>query len=360
MSGRRVLLAANGWCGWYPPEWRRTESEKEELMYEKLGEVTLKDGEKVEAGRVCGPDMEWAAGVEKLLGHKGPIWNWQNSAVMRRSLDADVDFYLLHRDGVPLANMMTATYKGVGHFGHVWTEPGDRRKGAAAQLMGLLMQDFRQRGGKALFLGTGFDSAPYHIYASHGFVGLEEGSGYMDYYVAGREAFEREYFAVEEAGVQAAAWRHWGASAALSLGPWPEAVRCMPLGMTARSSTEGPWLSVMRGQEDEDERRVRVLEAEESGAVVGIAAWGWEPHWPKTCLVDVYCHPDFWRSADTLLASLELPQAERYVAYSDASSAKDAVLEEAGFSCTGVWEKRVALDHLRRRFADVSVWEKKA
>ena len=107
-------------------------------MYEGLGEVRLKDGEAVEAGRVCGPDLEWAERVEKLLGHKGPIWNWQNSNAMRRELDAEVVFYLLHRDGAPLANMMTATYRGAGHFGHVWTEPADRRKGAAAQVMAVL------------------------------------------------------------------------------------------------------------------------------------------------------------------------------------------------------------------------------
>jgi len=326
-------------------------------MYEKLGEVRLKDGEVVEAGRVCGPDDEWAERVENLLGHKGSIWNWQNSACMRRALDAEVVFYLLHRDGAPLANMMTATYKGVGHFGHVWTVPEDRRKGAAAQLMGLLMADFRARGGQALFLGTGYDSAPYHIYASHGFAGTEAESGHMEYYAAGHTAFESVYFAAGDTSLHNAAWRHWGASAALFMREADEAVRCLPLRLMARCTTEGPWLDVMRGQEEDDKKRVRVLEAEGSGAVVGVAAWGWDAHWPETCIVDVYCHPSFWGEAGALLDSLELPSAERYVAYGTGAE-KAAVLQEAGFGEITKLKERVALDHRRSRRADVSVWER--
>ena len=326
-------------------------------MYEKLGEIRLKDGETVEAGIVSGPDLEWAGRVEKLLGHKGPLWNWQNSAAVRRALDAEVVFYLLHRDGIPFSNMMTATYRGAGHFGHVWTEPEDRRKGAAAQLMGLLMADFRARGGQALFLGTGYDSAPYHIYASHGFAGIEAESGHMEYYAAGRTAFEAGYFAAEDTSLNEAAWRHWGASAALFMRDADEAVRCLPLGLMARCTTEGPWLDVMRGQEEDGKKRVRVLEVEGSGAVAGVAAWGWDAHWPQTCIVDVYCHPSYWGEAGALLDSLQLPSAERYVAYSTRAE-KAAVLQESGFGRVAELKGRAPLDHRRSRWADVGVWER--
>ncbi|HAA73566.1 TPA: hypothetical protein DCE37_00380 [Candidatus Latescibacteria bacterium] len=46
--------------------------------------------------------------------------------------------------------------KRVGLFGHVFTKPEERRKGAA----NALMEDFRQRGGKALYLGTGYVRFP--------------------------------------------------------------------------------------------------------------------------------------------------------------------------------------------------------
>ena len=171
-------------------------------MYTALGSVHLKSGEKVEIGVVSGPDLEWAERVEKLLGHKGPVWQWQNSATVRRELGIEPCFYLLHRQGEPLANVATFTYRGVGHFGHVWTRPADRRQGAASQLMGLQMAHFGMQGGKALFLGTGYDSAPYHIYASHGFVGLEPKSGQMEYYAQSKARFEAEYFAKEAVQVE--------------------------------------------------------------------------------------------------------------------------------------------------------------
>ena len=99
-------------------------------MYEQLAAITLKDGEQVEVGCVEGPDLEWAERVEALLGHKGPLRLWQNAEVVRRELGIEGRFYLLHRQGEPLANIMTVAHKGVGYLGHVWTRPEDRRKGA--------------------------------------------------------------------------------------------------------------------------------------------------------------------------------------------------------------------------------------
>ena len=103
-------------------------------MYESIGTVTLKDGEQVEAGVVIGPDPAWADRVGDLLNHKGGVWRWQNARCLRDDLGIDVRFYLVHRDGAPFANMLTATRHGVGHFGHVYTRPEDRRKGALATL----------------------------------------------------------------------------------------------------------------------------------------------------------------------------------------------------------------------------------
>ena len=76
-------------------------------MYESLEHVVLKNGEKVEAGVVIGPDLDWADRVEELLGHKGPLWRWGNEMVLRESLPVEAYYYLLVReDGIPFANMM--------------------------------------------------------------------------------------------------------------------------------------------------------------------------------------------------------------------------------------------------------------
>ncbi|MCC7261562.1 MAG: GNAT family N-acetyltransferase [Candidatus Latescibacteria bacterium] len=332
-------------------------------MYTALGTVRLKSGEQVEAGVVLGPDPEWAERVEQLLGHKGPIWQWGNSAAVRRELGIEARYYLLHRQGTPLANISTFTHRGVGHFGHVWTRPEDRRQGAASQLMGLQMAHFRQTGGQALFLGTGYDSAPYHIYASHGFVGLEPKSGNMEFYTGAKAAFEVEFFAKGVVHEDEVRWRHWPASGPLFLGDYPGVVRCAPLKLLGRKSTEGPFLDLIEAEEQRRERgearRARVLCQTASQAVVALAYWDWDPLWASTCVVDVYSHPEFWEDSLELLPSLSLPAAERYVAYCDPDCpAKEHALALAGFKNTATFARRVAADRARTRLVDVQVWER--
>jgi GNAT superfamily N-acetyltransferase len=163
-------------------------------MFADLGKVVLKNGEEVQAGVVAGPDTEWAERVEALLKHKGDPWNWQNARVLRDDVGIDARFFLLHRDGQPFANIMTAERRGVGILGHVWTRPEDRKQGAASALMGLSLSDFRTRHGRALFLGTGFDSPAYHLYSKHGFTALEDRSGAMAYHSESKEQFDDSYF----------------------------------------------------------------------------------------------------------------------------------------------------------------------
>ena len=100
-------------------------------MIESLGPITLKNGEQVEASVVKGPDTAWAPHVGPLLLHKGEPWNWQVAQVLERHLDLEPYFYILQRGDVPFANIMTIESNGLGIFGHVWTEPDDRRKGGS-------------------------------------------------------------------------------------------------------------------------------------------------------------------------------------------------------------------------------------
>jgi hypothetical protein len=229
--------------------------------------------------------------------------------------------------------------------------------------MGVQMEHFRQQGGRALFLGTGYESAPYRIYAAHGFAGLEPKSGQMDYYAQDKGQFEAEYFAQGPVQVEEVQWQHWPASAALFLGDFPGAVRCAPLRLLGRSSTEGPFLDLIQGEERRREKgelaRARALCQTNSHAVVGLAIWDWDPLWPSTCVVDLYCHPHFWGEGGALLGALTLPEAERYAAYSDADCpAKGEVLCGAGFRPVGRHARRAALDRARTRLVDVEVWEK--
>ncbi len=323
-------------------------------MYERLGVVELKGGEKVEAGVVIGPDPQWADRVCDLLSHKGEVWAWGNAECLRQNLGIDVRYYVLHRDGVPFANIMTVSHYGVGHFGHVYTVPEDRRQGAASSLMSLLMEDFRQRHGQALFLGTGFDSAPYHIYHAEGFRGLEPESGLMEYYAASGETFRAGWIAQGPVEVRSASWENWPTSAPLFTGAFPGTVRCAPLRMFGRVSTEGGWLHLLH----DDSRQGRVLVRPETGAVVGAAVAGEHPLWPDTGLLDVYCHPAFWDYGTEILGALDLSQKNSWLAVSDDGCPdKDAVLAAGGFTSTGQAAGRVAVDTRRTRMADVTEWE---
>ncbi|RJP72924.1 MAG: N-acetyltransferase [Candidatus Zixiibacteriota bacterium] len=302
-------------------------------MYRHLSTVTLKTGEIVDLCLIQGPDPEWAPRLERMLGHKGELWKWQNHETLTADLGMEARYYVLHRDGRPFANVMTVERDGVGILGHVWTDPDDRRRGAASVILQIQMEDFRQRGGRALYLGTDYDQPPYHIYGGFGFRGVEPGSRYMEYHPASRDTFQDTYFAPGEVEIEDLAWRHWPLSPPLFLGDFPGRVRLAAVGLVGRISPEGPLLNLLRVELRRDEalpRRVRVLVRRDGGAVVGVAGWTEHPLWPDTLLVDLYCHPRFWSRAGELLSRLALSDGPRRVTYSD-SPDKDAALQAAGF-----------------------------
>jgi GNAT superfamily N-acetyltransferase len=332
-------------------------------MYKKLGQVTLATGERVDAGVIIGPDRDWAGRIEGLLAHKGGIWNWQNSQALRSELGIEARFYVLHREGTPFSNISTFEYAGVGHFGHVWTKPQDRRQGASSSLMEIQMADLKARGGKALFLGTDFDSIPYRMYEKFGFSGVEPQSGYMEWYAESAAAFEATYFEASAVVIEPLKWPHWPASGALFLGDAPCVVRCAPLRLIGRESTEGALLPLLCNEERRrrsgKEPRALVLRNLQSTGVAGLAVWDWHPLWPDTLLLDIYCHPNYWHKASDLLRSLALPQGQRIVAYSDVRcTPKHGVLSAFGFRKTATLHERVPGDWQRTTFLDVAVYEK--
>lgn len=332
-------------------------------MYKELGQISLASGERVEIGVVTGPDSAWAEPLEKLLGHKGDLWNWQNHQVLQVDVGIYARFYVLHREGIPFANIMTAECSGVGILGHVWTKPEDREKGACSALMSALLEDFISREGKALFLGTGFDSIAYHIYTSFGFKSVEAKSGFMEWYATSKSKFEGTYFKKEETEIQPVGWVHWPSAPALFLGDFPGVIRCAPLRLMGRESSEGPLLPLLRDDEKrqagDGRSHAMVLRNQATTAVVGFTAWDWHPLWGDACLVDVYCHPNYWNEAGNLLRSLALPEAEHYLAYSDIDCRqKTKILRDEGFFQTAVFKRRVSRTKLRKSFLDVGVFEK--
>jgi GNAT superfamily N-acetyltransferase len=324
--------------------------------------VTLKNGDRVEAGLVTGPDSVWSERIEELLNHKGETWRWGNEMALRHDLGIDALYYILHRDGEPFTNMMNIEYRGVGIFGHVFTKPDERQNGAAGVLMPLLMEDFRSRGGQALFLGTGYDTHPYHLYAKNGFVGLMPMDGTMAYYSDSEASFYQGYFS-GRATVERLGWPHWSASVPLFTGEFDGIVRSHVMGNFGRASTEGPMIPMERDElsrkEDGKGARSAVLEIAETGAVAGFATSGRNNLWPGSQIVDLYCHPDYWEQGEDLLESIEIPSADRQLAYCDTGlEAKETILRAAGFTPVATYKNRVAVDVERTRFIDVTEWER--
>ena len=308
-------------------------------MYQRLGEVTLRSGERVEAGVVLAPDADWAPRLGPLLGHKGGLWNWQNDVFLAGPTGLEARYYVLHRGGVPFSNILTSEHRGVGLFGHVYTRPADRQQGASSQLMRLQMADCRARGVQALYLGTGYDSVAYHMYAKQGFVPAIPKRGYMGWFPGGERAFLDSYLGGAPAGVQPVDWPHWPAAAPLYLNDWPGQVRCVPGGVVGRRLSEGPLLPFIRETREPGTPPARgaVALVATTGAVLGVAAWDLDPLWPETVRLDVYCLPEHWARAPELLAALRPRAGCRVLAYADAGFApKQRALRAAGLHRVGV------------------------
>jgi GNAT superfamily N-acetyltransferase len=303
--------------------------------------VTLRSGEDVELAVIRTPNPVWAERIERMLLHKGEPWNWENTELLRRHTGCDTTFFVLHRDGAPFANIMLMMSGQVGLLGHVWTEPRDRGGGASSVLMDALLRDYRERCGQALFLGTEFDRMPWHYYRRRGFEPVEPGSGYMESYVDSRAAFEDSWFgAVRHTIIEPLDWRHVVAAVPLFLSAGGGAVRVATTRLFGRRISDEALLVHLR---DDRERKAGglpasacVLRDRDGLAVVGFAGWRPDPLWPAIIIVDVFCHPVWWRHAGELIEALRLPADSTAVAYADSNdSVKHSVLAAAGFSLMG-------------------------
>ncbi len=328
-------------------------------MQENKSPIKLSTGEQVELAVITCPDLAWAERVEKLLSHKGEPWNWQNSQFLRTDVGFETRFYLLHRDGIPLANVLLSEANGLGIVNHVWTVLEDRQKGASSSLMRVVMKDFKQRRGQALFLQAGYGEIAYHMYKKFGFESIEPESGYMHWYAKSEASFLKNFFADGEVKVQPLEWWHWLKIQPLLQGDDDCITRIVVLKHIGRRTTEGPFLTLLQNEFANRTKgeKPRVLVLETSTAVVAFAMWSWHPLWPDTCLLDVYCHTTYWYKAGELLEWLELPKADRYLAYADCD-VKKKVLLTAGFEKTAVLKNRVATTWAKTSFAGVEVFEK--
>jgi hypothetical protein len=328
-------------------------------MYEFVKNIVLKTGENAEFGIVQGPDAEWSQRIEHLLGHKGEPWNWQIHKCLQDSTSGvETRCYILSKNGNPFANICTFESNGVGIFGHVFTVPEERKKGAADYLNHQVMNDFTARGGKSLYLGTTYDSPAYHIYRKYGFTSVEPGSGYMIFARGGKESFEKQYFASGQTILEPLTIKHWPILPALTMISHPARIRILSMGIIGAKSTEGASLELLINAEDQNQTvQARVALSERTKAVVAFACLSPDVYFGASAdLLDVFWAPGFKNDALNVVKSLPVCNSRSLICYSDSAwQEKDTVLMEAGFKKQGTLQNYL---HYDKKHLDVKFWAK--
>ena len=304
-------------------------------MYHKLGEAGLKTDEHMEVGVITAPDEPHAAEINQFLGHKPGNYKWHIERCVTETLDAlETRFYVGKVDGNIITNIMTVEHQGIGILGHVFTMPEQRRKGACKGVMAYQMDDFRQRKGRALYLGTGYNSHPYYIYHSFGFESIFPESGFMKYHV--NEDFEEHYFAPTSTQPKSVEWHDWPKVTALSGIVGSEALRSLIWNVYGPTNMEGGFLNFKHDLETENVYEDAKLLITSGGAIVGWATVSRDNRWrPATAVLDLFFHPNFTDEVPALLSAVKFPDV-KVQCYVDSSTTKKAeVLETAGFTCEG-------------------------
>jgi hypothetical protein len=260
---------------------------------------------------------------------------------------------------VPFSNIMLVEAAGVGLLAHVWTEVPDRRAGASSLLMELLLQEFDRSNGRAIFLGTDYDTPQFKYYQRRRFETIEPNSGYMGRYAQSREEFERTWFDVGDSIIEPLDWVHLPLSSPLFLGNFGGAVRVAASQLIGRIC-EGPLLPLIRHARQQrlagKAGGARVLRGIRGTAMLGLAGYYPHPLWPNTDVLDVFCHPRWWHQVPALLHSMPASTAERVLAYCDSSQLeKCAILEEIGFRKTAILPQWVAANAQGHSRLDVLV-----
>jgi hypothetical protein len=301
-------------------------------MYRQLGEGRLHSGEVLEIGVVEAPDPAWADPIGRFLVHKGGDWNYHINRALNGPLDdLQTAFYVGLVEGELVSQVMVSGARKAGILGHVFTAPLWRQRGAYRQVMAVQMADMPRRGVEILTLGTGYDSHPYHIYASFGFRPVAPEHGFMRWLAD--PAAEQRYLAAAPATVRPLCWGDWGALNVLMaqpVGADDPRPRLPTLGIKGQHSAEGAFLTFMRRSEHQGEGGNRVVQSD-TGAVTGWCLLAPDPRWfGDVWLLDVGVQPAFARFQAELTRDLPWPAAPIYAMQS--SDRETAWLRHLGFA----------------------------
>jgi GNAT superfamily N-acetyltransferase len=278
-------------------------------MDQHLSKAALRDGSAVELRLVIPPEPNWAEVMHGFLKHKGMPWqiHWQ-TAFQDGCDDLETRFYVLVDKGAPISNIMTCETNGIGLLGHVFTAPAWRGKGAASVLMRIVCDEFAQRNGLAMYLGTVYDSMPWRLYQKFGFEGFLPHSGLM------RWIRQPDLLQASLSGNRMKArpvkWSDWPLLQCLFLQPGDGCVKNMGLKRFGQSDMEGPYLALREQMLKTPSMRCSVL-TNSHDMVVGLGtAMPMDAESSDYVLVDLFASRGTEAGLKDLLASLELPAAQ--------------------------------------------------
>lgn len=302
-------------------------------MHTEIAQETLKTGETLHIECVIPPDGAREAQIRPFLGHKPENYRAHiEGALAGQCDDLETRFYIGLLNGEMVGNIMTVESGGVGIFGHVNTREDQRRKGICQSIMRHQMHDFQERNGKVLLLGTGYQSAAYHIYASFGFRDWEPGRpGLMRYDNPNFPDFLESYFAPAPARSTPARWKHWPLVSLLAATPVPAYLRNLGFHVWGVELLEGGYCRFLSEQERVS-ARAAVLESP-TGAVTALANCQPDPRWRGDVqLLDLMVYPTASVADLTaLIEALPLPNTPVQCYADPRDAAKIQALEAVGF-----------------------------
>jgi GNAT superfamily N-acetyltransferase len=321
---------------------------------EHLRSVELKTGETMDVVRVTCPDHEFRDRILPFLAHKGPDWQ----VPMRENLAAPLEglaqhFYLglIGDQVVGNASHIEALERPVAILQHVFVPPERRRQGICSAIIHALADDFVARGGRASFLHTGYQSPPYYIYQSAGFVGYRD-TGTMEWFPD--PTFKEAHFAPGATHVRDTRWADWALLEALygTVEGW--FLRSVHFGQWGRSGYEGHYIYLRKEMAEGGVGPVKVL-ASDTSAVVGHAYLSRDGRFRgSTSLLDLFVHPRFRDRAGVLLDAIDMPAGTKVQSYVDSSQPEKAELLRArGFEVEATLPRQVERDGA---WLDVSIY----
>lgn len=319
-----------------------------------LGPVTLKSGETAEIWQIVAPAPAWKERILPFLAHKGDPWLMPMEKALTEGLPGlRMNFFECLLGEQIVGNITTVDAQGVGMLQHVFTDPAHRRKGICQALMQAATEDFARRGGRAMYLGTGYESPPFWIYYSFGFRPIGQ-TGAMKWLL--EPEFERKHFASGPTIVRDTAWPDWPQLTALYQTEEGDYLRGMYFQHYGHSSFEGAYAAMQRDKAQGRILQVKVLEKED-GALVGHAmlavqsCWRGEPY-----LLDFFVHPHFGRDAAKLVQAFVWPTDKKIQCFCETKAQeKRAALAAAGFRQEAVLKRQILRN---REWLDVVIYAK--